>query len=116
MAPLHTPNLKPSGPVQAPWGWDLPLDYGGPVLETSQLEAELPQSQSPLQGPGPCFACCQMGHQKSDCSMMECNIRWEVHPTGHTKTARNPSWTVPACFGQWVATVLLDTGSSISMV
>lgn len=40
--------------------------------------------------------------------MMECDIGWEVHPTGHAKAARNLSSAMLIHVGQQVVTALLS--------
>lgn len=47
---------------------------------------------------------------------MECEIGWEVHPTGRVHSRNTPPLTVPIRLGQKTITALLDTGSSVSLI
>lgn len=47
---------------------------------------------------------------------MECDIGWEVHPSGWAQASKHPLLTIPVRIGHRVIMALLDTGSSVSMV
>lgn len=47
---------------------------------------------------------------------MECDLGWEVHPSGHLRSGKMPPLTVPIRLGHKTVTVFLDTGSSVSLV
>lgn len=48
--------------------------------------------------------------------MVECDIHWEVHPTGRDKADQNLPLTIPVQLGRHVVMILLDTGISVSMI
>lgn len=47
---------------------------------------------------------------------MECDIGWEMDPTGQAEASQNPSLTVPMWTGQKLVMAILDMGSSVSMI
>lgn len=96
-----------------PGRWDPGFNPNNVGVETHKSESS-PKSQGGAGVKrGPCFLCRQMGHYWREYPMMECDIGWEVHPTGRAKADRNlPSH----CLDHRLVTVLLDTRSSISMI
>lgn len=47
---------------------------------------------------------------------MECEIGWEVHPSGQPRPHKPRLLTVPVKMGRQTVTALLDTGSSVSLI
>lgn len=84
--------------------------------EPSEREREPANASSQPFRQEQCYAWGHMGHIRRDCPLMECDISWEVHPSGRVQSDKPPPLTVPVRIGQKTVTALLDTGSTVSLI